>query len=119
MTCFEDLQGKTLTSVESIQDAGGQDEIIFTTVNEEKYKLTHRQDCCENVYIEDICGDLEDLVDTPILVAHEASNSEDSQWGVEEWTFYNLSTIKGSVTIRWNGSSNGYYSTNVDFTQVE
>ena len=54
------------------------------------------------------------MLDTPVLMAKEVSNVD---FGVPDegidfsytWTFYKLRTIKGSMTIRWLGSSNGYY----------
>ena len=70
--------------------------------------MYHSQDCCESVYIEDIEGDLQDLVGSPMLQAEEVSNTN------EEWTFYKLATIKGYVTIRWCSYSTGPYSTSVD-----
>lgn len=114
-----ELIGKTLASVENINDV----EIVFTTIDGERYRLLHYQDCCENVTVEDVIGDLSDLVGAPILMAEEATNDREHPEGVEPdfcddsfiWTFYKFATIKGYVTIRWFGTSNGYYSESVDF----
>ena len=117
----EDLLGKTLVSVEQV----GVDKIIFTTTEGEKYKMCHFQDCCESVTIEDIVGDLADLVGEPILLAEEVTsreNPEDAAAATVEhqddsftWTFYKFATRKGYVDIRWYGKSNGYYSEEVSF----
>ena len=119
---FEVLKGVTLSS---IVDAN--DELIFTLDNGEKYKLWHNQDCCEHVYIESICGNLDDLIGTPILMAEVSSNSDEMPADIEQppyhddsftWTFYRIGTAKGTVVIRWYGTSNGYYSEEVDFTRI-
>jgi hypothetical protein len=123
------LVGKTLASVERIADTGenpsyaGSDErITFTTTDGEQFQMLHYQDCCESVWVEDIEGDLQDLVGTPIEFAEEstAEEGEVRERGEDSstWTFYRLRTIKGSVVIRWCGSSNGYYSESVDFVKV-
>lgn len=109
---FESLLGKTLVSVEKRSD----DMLVFTT-NTEEYVLTHIEDCCEHVYIEDIVGELNDLVGMPITYAVESRSDVDvdEYGGEQQWTFYKLATMKGWVDIRWNGSSNGYYSISVNF----
>ena len=127
------LLGKTLTDVSVNRD---QDQIIFTCEDGVQYKMYHSQDCCESVTIEDINGDIKDLIGSPITLAKESASSElsaDQQerkdkaeaegeywWGDESftWTFYKLATVKGYVDIRWYGSSNGYYSENVDFVEI-
>jgi hypothetical protein len=113
---FSTLKGKILTSI----TVSGDEEIVFET-KDETFKMYHKQDCCEDVHIEDICGDLVDLLDSSILLAEESSkfSSEVEDGDLATWTFYKLSTVKGSITIRWYGMSNGYYSESVDIYKVE
>jgi hypothetical protein len=141
MDGIEVLNGQTLLSIETTHDT-----MDFYTVDGKHYRMFHYQDCCESVTIDDIVGDLDDLLGMPILEAREATNrggeDPDLFWReyyspedyvlnkmagfpeLEEggesytWTFYILTTIKGSVTIKWYGSSNGYYSESVYFEEV-
>ncbi len=104
---IEELVGKVFNSV--YQD--GRDELVFD-YGAGQYVFYHQQECCEDVAIEDICGELKDLEGSPILEA-----SAESKEGTESttWTFYKFATAKGRVTVRWFGQSNGYYSEKVDF----
>lgn len=120
---FDNLLGKTLTSVEVITDDYNDQFIKFVTTEGETFVMYHEQDCCESVSIESIEGELSCLVGNPILLAEEATKSgkidpEDAWSDSQTWTFYKLATIKGYVDIRWNGSSNGYYSESVDFVKL-
>ena len=85
------------------------------------YIFQHLQDCCEEVLIEQVDGDFDDLLDSPILIADVATTAGESRHATDredskqvEWTFYRFATIKGYVTVRWLGTSNGAYSTGVD-----
>lgn len=115
MSTIESLVGKTFTSVLGEVDG---DELHFKSEGEH-YRFYHIQDCCEGVSITDICGDLSDLVGQPILVAEEEISEGQQGFNSTTWTFYKFATIKGSVTVRWLGQSNGYYSESVDFEKVE
>lgn len=117
---FESLKGKVLERI----DRKGDEELHFITNDGEHYRMYHEQDCCESVTIEDIAGNLDDLIGTPITMAEEAQNYDpgplDGEWDESyTWTFYKLATINGYVTIRWYGSSNGYYSESVDFEKYD
>lgn len=92
-----------------------EDEITFFFEDGSEYKFYHRQDCCESVVITDVNGDWDDLIGTPLLVAEERTDSRTTSWGMSNtFTFYTFRTVKGSVDVRWNGQSNGYYSESVD-----
>lgn len=116
---FSELRLKTLVK---INGAVGDDSIEFETDTGEKYILYHRQDCCESVTVDDICGDLNDLIGSPLVIAEESTNDDEPKKDDYDysytWTFYRLATIKGYVTIKWYGTSNGYYSESVDFVKV-
>lgn len=118
MTTLEDLIGKTLVSCK--QD--GTSSIVFEASTGERWEMFHDQDCCESVGIEDVIGDLSDLVGSPIVMAEISTNSDTPKIGEIAdsftWTFYKLATAKGYVTIRWYGSSNGYYSELVSFLRI-
>ena len=113
MENFEDLKGKVLSNIENIDNK----ELVFTLNTGEKYKLYHSQNCCETVMIEDIEGDLTDLIGAPLLMMEVTTSNENPKDYSDSftWTFYKMATIKGYVTIRWYGESSGYYSEEVDF----
>ena len=114
--CITSLLGQTVTEITGGKK--GDYEIVFKTA-EETYLMYHEQDCCECVQIEDVIGDLTDLIGSPITMAEGVTREgEEDDWGTSTWTFYKLATNKGFVTIRWLGESNGYYSEEVDFARL-
>lgn len=118
---FAELLGKTLLSINRASDDS---RLEFMCADGSAYVLFHHDDCCESVSIESIVGDLDDLLNSPILHAEEAEGETPSDYKFQHqpdsytWTFYKLATVKGWVDIRWLGESNGYYSESVTFARI-
>lgn len=147
---FTSMIGLTMKSVVG---SPGEDIMVFKSEDGRTFSFYHEQDCCESVSIEDVCGDLEDLVGSPLVIAEEVSSQEREErltrlsdpttFRPEDlvaevaacerdepmlnqtlppvnadsytWTFYRFATAKGHVTVRWLGTSNGYYSESVTY----
>lgn len=111
---ISEMIGQTFVSVENRDD----EKLIFSLANGTQYIFEHFQDCCEQVSIEEVVGDLSDLVGSPLVEAEEVDGyTGPSPGGCAEsytWTFYKFGTAKGHVTVRWLGESNGYYGEGVD-----
>ena len=70
------------------------------------------QDCCNEMYIEDGAEDVPSLVGEVVTIceAVEGDWPEDVEVDAQEcsdWTFVKIN----HVTLRWFGTSNGYYAT--------
>ena len=113
-----DFVGKVFTKIEG---AKGDLSMQFLLGDGSFLQMDHLQICCEDVHVEDITGDLDDMVDTPILYAEVSTNKDDTLGDCEVglWTFYKFRTVKGNVDIRFHGSTNSCYSIEVDIIKWE
>lgn len=103
-----DFKGKTIVNIQVRENK----EIYFLFSEGYEILMCHVQDCCEEVWLEDIDGNLNNLINSPILLAEEVIEENGGTW-----TFYKFATAKGYVTLRWCGISNGYYSEKVSLLE--
>ncbi len=112
----KELLGKTLQTVK--RGTYRNEQALLFVSGSDAYVMYHEQDCCEAVWLEDIAGDLLYLTGTPILMAEERTCHHEENEGSQTWTFYVFGTVKGYVTLRWIGESNGFYSEEVEFVKI-
>ena len=126
---FSNIIGKEISQVEINRNDPNPNRITFKTTCGEEFYMEHDQNCCEDVYIEDIDNNLIKLIGSKIISAEcvtsedhdliEISQTIDYENTRHLWTFYKITSDKADrFTIRWFGTSNGYYSEEVDFYQV-
>lgn len=115
-----DMLGATIAKITGGET--GSEAMTFVADDGRVFAFEHHQDCCESVEIVDVIGDVADLIGSPLLMAEEVSSENEPKPAYDTpdawctWTFYKFATIRGYVTVRWCGSSNGYYSEDVCFT---
>lgn len=120
---FNELIGKTITKIESVYDyysdnrkdgvERGAQQIIFTMDDGTVLIISHDQFGGEDVNVEDIIGDIQCLIGSPLTQAEVVH--EENKENYCAWSFCKFATVKGYVTIRWYGESNGYYSVDVSY----
>ena len=119
---FSDLVGLTLETVRGLE--AGSYTVHVVATDGRALVMEHEQNCCEYVAVEDVIGDVQDILGTPILFATEeesTTNPDDVTKDDQDsftWTFYRLGTVKGTIVIRWYGTSNGCYSERVNFKEA-
>lgn len=109
---FSILIGKTLIDIQESSDS-----LWFKDAENNEYSLLQLHPDGASVTLDDIVGDLDDLLNTPILFAEEVSGDTGKSEDYESYTytFYKLATVKGWVDIKFFGTSSGYYSEKADF----
>jgi len=112
------LKDQIITAIDGMVKGSG--EIKITLEDGRIFRFWHCQDCCEVVLVDDVVGDPNDLIGVPLVDIREETNSGENKAECDTftWTFYKFATIKGSVAVRWYGTSNGYYSESVDFEEI-
>lgn len=106
-----ELHQKIVTKIVNLPEREG---LEFYLSDYIKVSLKHIQDCCEDVWLEDITGELTDLIEVPLEVAEVCSKDNPDACESGTFTFYRFRTSKGDVDLRFCGESNGYYSEGVD-----
>jgi len=114
---FSILKNQTITDISSDYES-----VTFKTVDK-TYRLEHYQDCCESVRLENVIGDIKNILNVPITLAEE-DNPGDPDWYSESyndshtWSVFILEAGGKRVEFWFLGESNGYYGESVDFVEI-
>lgn len=103
--------------IDDIQINNEETEVAFFLSNGELMVLHHEQDCCEQFWLEDFDGEPYEICNCKIMSAEERISHEEEVRQVDDsatWTFYVIRSLRGTVTLRFCGTSNGYYSERCD-----
>jgi hypothetical protein len=110
------LMNRKLVAITGMHEHSNQ--IEFVTDSGDRFRMYSDQ-YRSNVELVDVYGDWQDLLHSEIVVAEARTQKGPANYASATWTFYELATQKGSITLRWLGTSNGYYSETVNVEHVE
>lgn len=106
------IKGKKIVGIYGLTEDSEHVQIDFSN-NGLSLIFTHDQNCCEYVRLVEYHGNIKkgEILHDVIVKKEEASSTED---GYGTWTFIEVITNLGIITMRWLGESNGYYSEDCD-----
>ena len=108
---IENIVGRTISTVRLSTDG---DELFLFFEGGGMAKLYHCQDCCESVVLEtNSLEELSPLEGQTVLTAEEVVDYHTTEYGDQQYTFYNIQGNQSNANLRWYGESNGYYSIGV------
>lgn len=121
MSDIEQIVGKIIVKITG--GNVGDEKILFECSDQTTFKMYHFQDCCENVQVDQIVGDINNILHSPVLSAEESNPDrpiiDDIYNESFTWTDFTITTEKGTVVFQWLGCSNGYYGETPQFELVK
>ena len=118
---FFTLKGQTIRKIIALSTGS-----LKIVTDKYKYHLYHEQDCCENVRLVDVIGDVDIILNKEIIFAEEDSGAKDPEWHTSydydchhTWTKFVLGTKNANVEFWFLGESNGYYGESISIKVEE
>lgn len=110
------LIGAKILDVKKLEEV---DELLDIITDKGVMHFYHDRDCCESVWLEDGFDDLkaivgEKIINAEVIINHDEGEAFPDTEDSYTWTYYKISTLNHDCTLRFYGTSNGYYSEEVD-----
>lgn len=90
----------------------GSELVIFHLESGLRVRMCVQKDWGSSIYLEDVAGDIEDLIGV-VTLSEAVVDFSKTRDGKLAWTFYRLATKAGMVVFRWYGEAGPYYSVEV------
>lgn len=95
----------------------GNDAVKLTFDNGKILVFTHKQDCCESVHFSSSDYPITDMIGETVtkIEMRTERNDPNDKYMSETWSFIYIHTTKDVNVMKWQGSSNGWYSETPDW----